>query len=353
MRRAARASAIILASIGSPAATPAMPRATTGQRAEVPIREVVLGDGTRRYGVSIVIGTTRVEAGLDTGSTGLRVLPTGLAQEDVRPTPATDYMEYGGGVRLDGNVAEASVAVGALRGNATLQLVRAVSCVRGKADCTAAAVSFARYRIMGGDKPDEGFAAILGINMGAAADVANPLRGLGAHRWIIDLPRPGEPGPGRLVLNPTEAETAGYAPVEIVDSFAAARGSLHDAVRGCLVNGTSREKTCGAVVLDIGDPGLRIVSANTPAGPWPGGTPITLFFADAAGHVHTAEQATIGMDQTTTLVFENRPGAHQPFILTGVLPYLSYSVLYDPEHGTIAFKPRSKLAGAPFALPTD
>ena len=342
-------SATVLPWVSLLAAQAATPHAASqeGQRSEVPIREVVLSDGTHRYGVSVVVGTAHIEAGLDTGSTGLRVLSTGLKDGDVQATRATDYMEFGGGARLEGSVANASVAIGALSGTTTVQVVQRASCTGGATECAASAVPFARYRVMGGSRPGEGFGAVLGVNMGTAADVANPLVSLGARRWIIDLPRPGDPGSGRLVLNPTDAEAASYTPVEIVDSFAAAHGSLHDALRGCIVNETSHEKVCGAVVLDTGDPGLRVVRAAQQQA-WQDGTPVTLFFADAARQVHVALRTMVGSaDQATRFVAEHRPGAPQPFILSGVLSYLAYSILYDPEHQVIGFKARPVLAGAP------
>lgn len=56
------------------------------QRAEVTVREVVLSDGMRRYAVPIRVGATDILAGLDSGSTGLRILPNVLKPGDVQPT---------------------------------------------------------------------------------------------------------------------------------------------------------------------------------------------------------------------------------------------------------------------------
>ena len=51
-------------------------------RAKVPIREVILSDGAHRYGVPITVGATQIEAGLDTGSSGLRIVPNVVSASD-------------------------------------------------------------------------------------------------------------------------------------------------------------------------------------------------------------------------------------------------------------------------------
>ena len=340
----------ILAFLGLLAAQAAQPRSAslTARRVEIPIREVVLSDGTRRYGVAIMIGTAHVEAGLDTGSTGLRALPHGLKDGDVHTTQVTDFISFGGGTKLEGSVASASITLGLLSGDTTLQLVQKVLCAPDATSCPPESASSPDYRIMGHGELSEGFTAILGVNMAPAVDIAQPLTGLGVRRWIIELPRPGELGPGRLVLNPTDTEVAGYTAVETVDTFAPARGSLHDAVRGCLVNEDTHEKICGAVVLDTGDPGLRVARAGGQKQVWADGTPVTLFFANSAAQVHIAERGTVRSgDQVSRLVFEDRPGAAQPFILAGLLPYL---ILYDSDRHTIGFKARPVLANGPRPL---
>jgi len=49
-----------------------------------------LEHGTRRFVVPLTIGSTAVEAGLDTGSVGLRVLREPLGEGDVRETPTSE-----------------------------------------------------------------------------------------------------------------------------------------------------------------------------------------------------------------------------------------------------------------------
>jgi hypothetical protein len=335
-------------------AIPLQAQPTPSQRAEVPIREVVLSDGTRRYGVPIRVGQTEIEAGLDTGSTGLRILPNVLKDGDAQPTSRRDTYHYGAGAKLDGVVATASVSVGSLRGDTTVQLVQRVGCVEDQPRCAAGSVPLSQYGVQGNGLPGEGFKAILGVNM-AGADVASLFRGIGARRWIVDLPRPGEAGSGRIVLNPSDAEVQGFTSLPVIDSFSDAHGVLHDSVRGCLVNDNSHQKICGAVIFDTGDPGLRIASANPPTlRPWPDETPATLLLADAAGKVRVAEALVIGRrDHASHLTFVERPGAPTTFVFTGLTAYFAYSVLYDPEQRVVGFRPRPLLAGAPQPVPVN
>jgi len=314
-------------------------------RAEVPVREVVLSDGTRRYGVPITVGASEIIAGLDTGSTGLRILPNVLKDGDARPTGRGGSYSFAVGTRLDGVAADASVSVGALSGKTTVQLVQRVGCRAERPGCAAGALPLTQYGVQGNGLPGEGFKAILGVNM-AGADVASLFSGIGARRWIVDLPRPGEAKPGRIVLNPTDAEVQGFVSLPLL--FPDRRGDVHDAVAGCLVNDTTHERLCGGVVLDTGAPGLRVVARDIGEEPWPKATPATLVLADASGRVRVAETLVIGQgDQASDLTFEARDRVQTPMVFTGVTAYFAYSILYDPAHGVVGFRPRQPTPSGP------
>lgn len=319
-------------------------------RAEVPVREVVLSDGARRYAVPIRVGGTDLLAGLDSGSTGLRILPNVLADGDLRPTSRDDDYAFDAGVRLSGVVAQGAVSVGGLTGQTSVQLVRSVSCTREKPDCPGGALPLARYGVQGDGLPGEGFKAILGVNM-ADADVASLFAGIGARRWIIELPRPGETQPGRIVLNPTDEEVQGFISLPIVRAFANKRGGVHDAVAGCLINDATHARLCGAVLLDTGAPGIEVVGRDRPAKPWPPQTPATLAFADGDGHIRLAEAfQTDRRDHASHLTFQPQERTPMTLILSGLTPYFAYAVLYDPAHGAVGFRPRPPPPHGPVAV---
>ena len=342
-RRLLQVAFLVLAISKSAAAQPMSPPT----RAEVPVREVILRDGTRRYGVPVQVGGTAIEAGLDTGSSGLRILPGVLSVGDAKATGRRDSYSYGAGAKLDGEIGRAMVGVGQLSGSTSVQLVRRVGCSAEHPDCAAGSIPLSKYGIQGNGLPGEGFKAILGVNMGDAP-AASLFKGIGARRWIIELPRPGELGPGRIILNPTEEEVSGFTTLPVLDAFTSEQGGLHDAVRGCLIRSSDYQKFCGAALLDSGAPGLEVVSSTLPAKPWPNETPVILVFADAAERVRVAESAIIGRrNHASHLTFTEKPEATVTRLYFGLTPYFAFSVLYDLEHGTVGFKPRPPMAEGP------
>src|SRR4051812_1605151 len=233
----------------------AQPPPAPAPRAELPIREVMLSNGARRYAIPLKVGDLAMEAGLDTGSTGLRILPGGLGPRDAVPSTREETYAYPSGSRYDGVAGEARLSLGGLSGRAPVQLIQRLGCVPRYPRCPVSRVPAEQYGVQSDGLPNEGFRAILGANM-APARIGNPFIALGARRWIVELPRPGEAQPGRLILNPTDAELAGYIAVPLAAIHARQEGGgLHDSVPGCLVNTRTQARACGAVLLDSGAPG--------------------------------------------------------------------------------------------------
>jgi len=309
-------------------------------RSEAPILASTLSNGARRYAVPVQVGSTRLLASLDTGSTGLRILPGVLAPGDAPANGEPEVYGYASGSRYEGVASEAEVAIGGARGTSPVHLIRSIGCFAYLPHCPASRTTLPHYGIASDGLPDEGFKAILGIDM-APGHVGNPLRFLGARRWIVELPRPGE-AQGRLILNPTEAETEGYVTVPLAAPYAHERGGgLHDAVPGCLANATTHERACGVVLMDTGAPGLSIANGRLATAPWPNGTPAVLELFDARGGLAVREGLTIGLrDQGTRLSFRQETRVQGVVVYAGIAPYFAYSVLYDARRGAIGLKPR-------------
>jgi len=332
-------------------AFPAAAQVAPAPRAEAPIVESRLSNGARRYAVPIEVGATHLMASLDTGSTGLRILPGLLGPADAAPLDEPETYGYASGSRYEGVVGEATVAMGGLAGRAPVHLIRAIGCFAYLPHCPASRTSLERYGIASDGLPGEGFKAILGIDM-APGRVGNPLRSLGVRRWIVELPRPGE-GPGRLILNPTDAEAAGYATAPLAAPYAHERGGgLHDAVPGCLANAQTHARACGVVLLDTGAPGLAVANGRLEGGPWPAGSTAALEIFDARGGLAARALMTVGdRDQGTRMSVRRETRVYGVVIYAGVAPYFAYSVLYDARRQTIGLKPRppGPLANAPRA----
>ena len=172
-----------------------LPAVALAQRVEVPIKPVTLSDGVRRYAVTLSINGVPIEAGLDTGSTGLRVLAASLPGGASLHGSATT-MGYGSGIEFAGPAVSVSLTIGTLaRDKVKVQRIDKIGCHATQRDCADARVEPAHYRIQGDGLPDEGFAAIMGIGL-HDDPVANPLTSLGARRWIVDLPHGPDARPG-------------------------------------------------------------------------------------------------------------------------------------------------------------
>ena len=340
----ALAAPALLALAGPPLAwalAAAAPPPAAPPRAELPIKAVTLSNGAVRFAVPIRIGERTLDAALDTGSTGLRVLPGVLGPADAAAGDEPEVYGYASGSRYEGVTGEAPVTLGAVRARAPLHLIRSIGCFVAYPRCPASRTTLEHYGIASDGLPDEGFKAILGTNM-APEKVANPLTAMGVRRWIVELPRPGEPGPGRLVLNPTREETEGYVMLPMSAPFSKMQGGgLHDALPGCLSQVDGRARVCGPVLLDTGSSFLSVLNARPP-GPWPPEVrAAALEFFDPLGDVVARHVMTLGSrEQATRLVWRQEPRAPGQLIFAGVAPYFAYSVLYDARRQAIGLKAR-------------
>jgi hypothetical protein len=317
-------------------------------RAEVPIIERVLSNGVRRYGVPMTVGGAQVLAGLDTGAAGLRLLPDAAEAGEVRAGTATETYSFSTGTVLSGVVGQARIAIGGLSGAGSVHLVRGSGCTARVARCPGSlpfVTGPTGYNFLGSGLPGEGFRAFLGANMGPST-IDNPLQAVGARRWIIELPRPGDPAPGRLVLNPTDEELMGFIFLRLVGGFSEpGGGGMHDAVAACLRNLSNREAVCGPMALDSGAFSIRVLNPRLGPTPWPTGAALSLELLDEQRKPAASVRMTLGgMAQTMARGTAPRP---ESMIQPGVAPYWAYAVLYDPAQRRLGFKPRPAIEGLP------
>jgi len=321
----------IVAGLALAAAPPAAAGLPVAPRVEVPIRQVTLSNGDRRYVVTVRIAGREVDAGVDSGSTGLRVMPRALPPEAVGAKGEEVRYSYGSGVTFAGRAISVPVAIGATGDiHVRIQRVDKLGCKPEKPDCAGVRVPIDRFGIQGDGLPGEGFAAILGIGLKSDA-VPNILQALGARRWIIELPRPGDTAPGRLVLNPDDAEISAYQTVKMLSDDG-------NTVAGCLAFQPPEKPICGPARLDTGAPGLRVVDGGRHA-PVAQGAPARLEIGDRSGGFGI--DIIIGRrDQASRLTFDENPHFSQTQLFFGLAPYFAWSVLYDPGARTIGLKAR-------------
>jgi hypothetical protein len=313
-------------------------------RSEIPIREVVLSDGERRYGVPIKLGNTIIEAGLDTGSTGLRVLPNVLTDGDAKGSGESDRYSYGAGTQFEGDVGTGTLMIGGLSASATLQLIKTVGCRTDSPHCPASRVPLSQFGIQGSGLPGEGFRAILGVNM-ANADVVSPFPAIGATRWIVELPRPGSGMAGKIILNPGDTEVKDFMLLPVLSAYRQQKGGLHDSVAGCILNDATKEKACGSLLMDTGAPGIAVKNSKLGHTPWPNDTAATLGFY-SADRLAAVEQLIVGKRSHASHLSYDTDGKDVA-IYAGLSPYFAFDVLYDPGKAMVGLKPRPPAPDAP------
>lgn len=324
-------------------ATPAA-LAQNAPRSVVPIREVVIRPiGTPRYVIEVVVNGVPMLAGLDTGSTGLRLLPRAVRRAHVTPNGPPETYSYGSGVELDGHRAGAAVTIGGARGRVDLQAVERVGCVHRLRTCNASGLSPDEYGLMGSGQSGQGFPAIIGTRL-VDGRVDNPMPAMGVHRWIVHLPQRGRGG-GALVLNPDARDLAGFVPLR--PGAANPRGT----VAGCVALAIpGAEQLCGPTLLDTGAPGLTILDAQAPPR-WRRGQRARITFAPARDVPGPALGFVTG-DTANGAGTDFKPGegkVDRTTIHAGTLPFYAYDVLFDADANTIAVRPNP--AAGPAVVP--
>jgi hypothetical protein len=319
----------------------------SGEPVELPLRRTLVR-GHPIYSVPVRVGSTLIDTGVDTGSTGLRVLPNVLKPQDAQAGEQPDSEAYGSGVKIDGVVGIAQIAFGNRAGQGLIQLIRTVGCVQRQPNCPATRVGgLEHYRLMGQGIPDAGFNAIAGLRFAPSppGKTAHPLVEIGVSRFLIELPRRADTT-GRMVLDPAPGDTQNF--VELPNAQEVFGTAQANTVPGCLVNLTNNQSICGTMLLDTGAPGI---SANVPGGEnsdWPPGTPGRIVFGDGHGRTLASMDFTSGpMQYARVHVSSAAPEQKRAYLSIGVTPFLAFSVLYDATRHGIALRPRPQAQGEP------
>jgi hypothetical protein len=312
-----------------------------GDRLEVPISQARFSNGPPRYSIPISVnGAAPIDAMLDTGSTGLNVLPAAAvsAKADKSVRPARTF--YRNGVVLSGVTAPMSVSFGGrLKVTATISLTQAVTCSPDRPTCPAASIAPSDYRI-GAINPGEGFKAILGVGLRAGA-ADNPLTKLGSQAWIVVLPQPGDPSPGKLILNPSPEERSRFTLFQLPRDDRAAGGLFwaDNAVPTCISDGGAAP-ICGPGLLDSGGPTVVYISRTAPRTTWERGAELELIFGPPGSNA-LKQGFTVGKGPGTRVESQSPP-ANLPWegVNVGVLPFYAWAVLYDAKAGVVGLARR-------------
>lgn len=324
------------------AAIPSLADAQDG-RSVVPIREVVIRPiGTPRYVITVTVNGVPMEAGLDTGSVGLRLLPHAVRRAGVSATGPGYAYGYGSGVVLRGPDVQANVRIGGSQRDIALQAVRLVGCRDGGNRCPAGTLTPQQYGLMGSGQPGQGFPAILGIRLESGQSV-NPLTALGVQRWIVHLPARGGGG-GALILNPDARDRAGFVPLRTgVDRSGTVASCL-------MVARPDARQICGPTLWDTGAPGIAVKNAAAPSA-WQAGVAAEMRFVTSDGS-HEPRVAFRAGDREHGghADFARAPQRSGVYVSAGTMPFYAYDMLYDSGSGTMAIRPNTAQRGLPQAI---
>jgi hypothetical protein len=314
--------------------------AAAAERAEIPIRQIHAPNGRIFYYVMVTVGGSKPFAAmLDSGSTGLRVLPGLIGPDDAEETGRHREAEFGSGEVAKGFLAHAqSMTIGGVTVTTPmeLQLVHEVSCRGSLPHCAAEDGNIDKFHW-------GAFKAMLGIRL-EKDELTNPLTAIGDGRWIVELPRPWDIAPGKLIFNPTDSESAGYTQFDVANALSAVGGCLF------VLSGQSDQgRVCGGVVLDRGAFAVAVMSHDKPRGfPWAPGTKMGLMVQNPAGE-KTGAAFTVSGEQGSAFHFKYLPADTPLPQIVGVGPFFVFSALYDAKKMTLGLKPRTDNADAPDA----
>lgn len=296
-------------------------------RTELPISVTKFG-GASRYSVMITVNGKPVEAALDTGSVGLRILATAFPAGG-RATSRRSSIGFNSGVILGGPVVRAQVRFGGLpETEIDVQRIDEIGCREDVRDCEASVSDPNSYRIMGEGTPGKGFDAILGVGL-RPEPLGHPLERAGVTRWIVELPRNPNEG-GRVILNPSNGELTDFHLIP----FLADRNEVH----GCLVAAAFR--ACGPSMVDTGAPGITLFGFSEGDLP-PRGAAAKITLGEGNASVSTPIE--IGRHDMATMVRARGPRRDaKPSLSFGVAPYLRWSILYDAERRALGVTERQR-----------
>jgi hypothetical protein len=258
--------------------------------------------------------------------------------------------DYTNGVRLVGVIARAIVSIGqaATDKPIPIDVVNFADCRSRFPQCSASRVSAVDYRIGGDMLSKGGFSAVVGVSMGNG-DAVNPLAHIGAHSWIVVLPRPGDAQPGTLIVNPDSDDRTGYTPFPTDESMRRSPGGRHDVIAGCLASADPPKRICGPTMLDTGTSGIYIQPANVVnLSGWKAGLGMEIAFKNKSGAGISTKFAAEGVGRPliqwsggpSWISTIHEPNLRRTVILAGALPYFNFSVLYDADKGVIGLKRR-------------
>jgi hypothetical protein len=334
-------------------------RGSTSARVAVPISAHRSSFGYMYMTVPVTIGSTTIEAILDTGSPGLRVLPGALQAYDYTQRETPSEITYSSGERVVGRVATGVVKVGAASTGVGIDFTLAdeVVCDVSKPTCGAQGADAQTYGFLQ-ERSDgaTGYKAILGVSLRGpighpfgSDGVFSPLAQMGRSSFVVQITHERGVGTGWLIINPDARDDGGWVRFDLKrQSAALALGvsTWYDqSLYGCLIDQSNQRQQCSPLMLDTGSPSMTLFSKNIRGdGVAPAGTLFSWTLKQDSFHSlygplfgSVYQDADIG---NASVVF-TRPletPFDEDYMVWGPLVFYQYNVLFSSA-GFIALRP--------------
>ena len=304
---------------------------STGSGGVAPLRLVEKSSGTERMVATIAINGVALDAFVDTGSSGLRIMPGAL--DDDTYASVTDQLvsySYHSGLALQGVVATAPVTIGGLTTpSIPVMQIRTVGCVPGDDDCNTNGF---------------GYPAILGIgmrNLPGSGNIANPIVQLDGHpAYAVHVDRDAQAG--ALTIG---ASDAGFTLVDLplLDGGAPLADGTEPrddrTVPACVTDATHGTQLCAGAILDTGCGPVEMLRPSYTGADqeWTPGTAGEVAVADAERYGFTVGPTpTPGIDE---VLLEPRPFQTVDMINVGTAAFFHGDVYFDEAGGKIGVTP--------------
>lgn len=285
----------------------------------------------------LMIGNNSLYAGVDTGSVGLRVLESAIADKTgITITSESESYSYQDGVSLTGLVAIGHVTIGGVTENIKFMLITNVSCLPQIPNCPKSAFSAS------------GRAGLMGIALytgGSTHGVWNPLSqlpGALANGFYVDG---NHSHPGLMIgLNSDKITGFDYIDLESIPQaesnpapYPLWNVNLPATVEYPSVDGITALSQTGLVLYDTGTAAYTIYNVGQQEqGTFPKYTQINqkqqlngskrFDWSFATGNEYYIDSAI------------KVAGSFPLIVNTGNIPFISYDILYDVESGKMGFR---------------
>ena len=319
--------------------TPVMDGTDPDASVVIPIRALNI-NGDARFSIQVYVGGKKIDALLDTGSFGLRVMSDALGDAGVEAGTRALTANYNGGLMLQGVEGQAVVSLGGLNTPAPVPIMIVTGACQGS-PCEP----------VDAGPPIYGFDAILGIGLrGDPNGIRSPIASLPGQRQFL-IHTIGDPDvvgddAGTLTIGVPSSPFTSYArsfqlepqyPDASVDGAAPAWDDT--GIRGCVNDETTGQSWCEGTLFDTGEATVYVQRNDQSSSSLKKDDLAQIIITGSGGCVF--DDYTVPVDMPSRNQIQVRyVDASAPYINMSMLAFYRYDVLFDPRHGVITLGPR-------------